>query len=330
MEELSSIQSHGKNTFLACNITQPGNRQHAQMVAWNLVFVFCPPQLTMLAAREQAKIKPPTIMLHKSRSFLTTLCPLNPQSREDCCYLVIVLAYAVIGICGSQGMRLKKQASKRQQACCHRHLSITRWVLGVGAWGPPNPNALRRPISCFFPLCLPYSNLLIWNYSWIYDPWEGRCSNKRRKPVRCLTLPLPWVLTGNLTTFLAPRVIVNASLGPAAGILFPGPSEDRKYHISISVDPFTLSATPRCLYKSPFHCGNKATGTLTGEASSKHGTELAWRAGRGLPGLSAPYLAISYHKACLMTAKLSRGNSSVIRYTTNNGVFCWKNIYSGN
>lgn len=74
----------------------------------------------------------------------------------------------------------------------------------------------------------------------------------------------------------------------------------------------------------------KLTGTLTGEASSKHGTEWAWKAGRGLPGLSAPYLAISYHKACLMTAKMSRGNGSVIRYTTNNGFFCWKNIYSGN
>lgn len=54
----------------------------AQMVAWSLVFVFCPPQLAMLAAREQAKIKPPTMMLHKSRRrFLTALCPLNPQRR---------------------------------------------------------------------------------------------------------------------------------------------------------------------------------------------------------------------------------------------------------
>lgn len=72
------------------------------------------------------------------------------------------------------------------------------------------------------------------------------------------------------------------------------------------------------------------TGTRTGKASSKHGVAGPWKEGRGQQILSAPYLAMSDHKAYPVTANLSQGNDSVIRYTTNNGVFCRKNIYSGN
>lgn len=42
-----------------------------------------------------------------------------------------------------------------------------------------------------------------------------------------------------------------------AGVLFPGPSEDRKYHISTSFDPFNIPVTLHCFYKPPFQCCKK-------------------------------------------------------------------------
>lgn len=156
------------------------------------------------------------------------------------------------------GHEIKKQANK-QQICCHKHLSTTWWVLRVGAWGPPSSRALRRPISCFshFASLILISSFEILPGSLI--PGKTDAPEGGESQCICLALPLfPELQMGNLTTFLALRVIENDRLGSAKGILFSGPSEDRKYHISVSFDPFTLSATPRCLYKSPFHCGHKA------------------------------------------------------------------------
>lgn len=46
-------------------------------------------------------------------------------------------------------------------------------------------------------------------------------------------------------------------LDSTAGVLFPGSTEDRKYHISALFDPFNILVTLHYFYKSPFRSCNK-------------------------------------------------------------------------
>ena len=86
-----------------------------ELEVWSLFSVLH--QSTTLAAREQTKRKPPTIMWRKSgRSFLATLCPLHPQSRQGGGSLVNVLAHVVTGTRGHQGMQLKSKPANDKQA----------------------------------------------------------------------------------------------------------------------------------------------------------------------------------------------------------------------
>lgn len=59
----------------------------------------------------------------------------------------------------------------------------------------------------------------------------------------------------------------------AAGLLFPGLVEDRKYHISTSFDPFNIPVTLHCFTRHHFTVATKITANLTGKAWSKHGAE---------------------------------------------------------
>lgn len=118
----------------------------------------------------------------------------------------LLLSHHHISLCcysswWQSGHGIKKQANK-QQICCHKHLSTTWWVLRVGAWGSPKLQGPEETHQLHFPLCLPYSNLLIRNSSWIPDPWEDRCSRKWRKSVHLFGFAsLPWVVNGKPHNF---------------------------------------------------------------------------------------------------------------------------------
>lgn len=133
------------------------------MVGLSLVFVFCLPRLTTLPARNQAKIKLPTTTVHKivkrGKKFLAIFMSTTPQIRKDCCYMINVLGCVVIGICRSEGVQLKnKQANSNkptlQTFACHL-------VSPQKGGSPAIPTPREGHRSCSFPICLPYSDLLI-------------------------------------------------------------------------------------------------------------------------------------------------------------------------
>lgn len=70
------------------------------MVGVSLVFVFCLPRLTTLPARNQAKIKLPTTIVHKivkrGKKFLAIFMSTTPQIRKDCCYMINVLEVVLL------------------------------------------------------------------------------------------------------------------------------------------------------------------------------------------------------------------------------------------
>lgn len=119
---------------------------------------------------------------------------------------------------------------------------------------------------------------------------RGRAISALSEAGALFTLPLAQVLN-NTSTALSVRCDSLPNPSSAAGILFLKPREDKKYHISISFDPFTLSVTLRHLYKSPFHCCKEDD-----RESSRWGLQQTHREGpQGRKaeghGLSVPYLA---------------------------------------
>lgn len=183
----------------------------------------------------------------------------TPQIRKDGCYMINVLGCVVIGICRSEGVQLKnKQANSNkptlQTFACHL-------VSPQKGGSPAIPTTQEGHRSCSFPICLPYSDLLISSVLnlLLHLKSLGRQLLKQLRETGTLfNLSPPWVLNNKSHNFPCTQCedwMPNPS--SAAGVLFPGLSEDRKYHISISFDPFTLSVMLRCLYKSPFHCCHK-------------------------------------------------------------------------
>lgn len=156
------------------------------MIGWHLVFVVCLPHLTMLAAREQAKTKLPSTMLCNTESrknFFAPLCPPNPQSRWDCCYIANLLAYVVINSFSSQGVQLKsKQANNDSRRISQAFICPPLGeALAVGVEGVLSlkSQCLRRPRSSSASLMLISSFPQWWIYSLIQNHWEGRFLNNQ-------------------------------------------------------------------------------------------------------------------------------------------------------
>lgn len=123
---------------------------------------------------------------------------------------------------------------------------------GGGDFFHPFAFILATPvvIPCF-PQCLTFSH------------WETRWLDNQINLLHWLLCLFHKHQTIHLTTFVGRECDGNfpsSKLDTTAGVLFPGSTEDRKYHISTLFDLFNLLVTLHYFYKSPFCSCNKDYG----------------------------------------------------------------------